>query len=56
MDTHLKQPLMQTSLEAKTPSQKQAQELQRQRMENNLLLSKRISDAKREWGRSKQAA
>lgn len=56
MDNQLKHSLTQGNLPAKTPSQKQAEELQRQRMENNLRLSKRISDAQREWGQLKKAA
>lgn len=53
---NLKQNPPTSSLEAKTPAQKQAQELQRQRMENNLRLSERISEAQRQWGQLKQPA
>jgi len=40
----------------KTDSQKQAQELQRKRMEQSSEMSKRISDGQRRWGTFKEAA
>lgn len=56
MDYKLNNSLQQSKSELKTPSQKLAQDLQRQLMENNLQLSKRIGDAQRQWGHQKQAA